>query len=301
MTLPKSFALKNGGMIPAVGLGTWQLEDKKGYDAIVFALQHGYRMIDAAYAYFNQSTVGKALKDSGVPREEIFLVDKLANTWHTAAEECLDSTLKSLDVDYLDLWLMHWPSPLNHHGNDIKTPRLPDGSIDFEKNWDYLKTWEAMIAIQKKFPEKVKRIGVANFSIQELERIIRETGVVPEVNQVELHPANNQQKLYSYCKKHGIQLVAYSPLGSIGSPLLANEKLLKIAKEKDVTVAQLLLSWGLASGWPVIPRSQSPERLLQNITLVDLSPTEVALISQIGHENKKRFVNASWHTLPDDE
>lgn len=288
MVLAQSFGLKSGGEMPAVGLGTWQLEGDKGHEAIVYALQHGYRMLDAAYAYFNQETVGRALRDSGVPREEVFVVDKLANTWHTAAGECLDVTLQALGVDYLDLWLMHWPSPLNHHGNDPKTPRRPDGTIDFEQDWDYVKTWEAMVAVHKAAPHKVRRIGVANFSVEELERICDATGVVPDVNQVEMHPANNQQRLHAYCRAHGIQLVAYSPLGSIGSPLLSNAQLVALAHSK-----------GVASGWPVIPRSQSPGRLDENLSLVDLTPADVATISAIGLQNKQRFINAPWHTFAD--
>lgn len=297
----KNFALKSGGSIPSVGLGTWQLDDKNGHDAIVYALQNGYKMIDGAFSYFNQEIVGKALKNSGIPREEIFLVDKLANTWHTAAYECLQITLENLNVDYLDLWLMHWPSSLNHNGNDKKTPKLLDGSIDYEKNWDYVKTWQKMIEIQKKYPTKVKRIGVANFSIKELENIINSTGVIPDVNQVELHPALNQQKLYSYCKEKGIQLVAYSPLGSIGSPLLKNQELINIADSKNISVAQLILSWGVSNGWPVIPRSQSPQRISQNLKLVELTPEEMLLIENVGNRNKKRFINSSWHTFTEDE
>lgn len=293
--------LRSGDSIPSVGLGTWQLENEQGHDAIVYALKNGYKMIDGAYAYSNQEVVGKAIKDSGIPRKDIFLIDKLANTWHTAAEECLEITLKNLNVDYLDLWLMHWPSPLNHNGNDKKTPKLEDGTIDFEKNWDYVKTWQCMIKIQKKFPEKVKRIGVANFGIKELDKIIEETGYAPEVNQVELHPANNQKKLRTYCEKKKIQLMAYSPLGSIGSPLLKNQKLVDLATSKNVTVAQLMLSWGVVNGWPVIPRSQNPTRILQNISLIDLTLEEIAIIDKIGDENKERFILAPWHEFADDE
>lgn len=295
----QTFKLLSGAEIPVVGLGTWQLEGQQGHDAVVYALQNGYRMIDAAYSYFNQENVGKAVKDSGIPRSEIFIVDKLANTWHTAADECLSATLKNLDVEYLDLWLMHWPSPLNHKGNDKKTPKLPDGSIDFEQNWTYVDTWKSMIDIQMKNPDVVKHIGVANCGVEELEKLIKETGVTPEVNQVELHPSNNQQDLHKYCKEKGIQLVAYSPLGSIGSPLLENKDLQKIASDRTISIAQLLLSWGVANGWPVIPRSQNPERILANIKLVDLSNEEVETISSIGNDNKQRFVTAPWHTFSD--
>lgn len=295
----KSFKLRSGAEIPSIGLGTWALNGEEGYNAILYALKHGYKMLDAAYSYFNQDYVGKAIKESGVKREDIFIVDKLANSWHTAAEECLDITMKNLDCGYLDLWLMHWPSPLNHHGNDPKTPTLPDGSVDFEKNWTYVDTWKKMIEIQKNKPEIIKHIGVSNFSIEELENIINETGVIPEVNEVELHPSNNQQELYKYCQSKGILLVGYSPLGSSESTFFTNPELKEIAEKRGISIAQILLSWGVAQGWPVIPRSQNPARLSANLDLVDLTEDEIAKVTAIGNAHKRRFVLASWHTFSD--
>lgn len=291
----RSFKLRNGAEIPSVGLGTWQLEDQKGHDAVVFALLHGYKLIDGAFSYFNQNTIGEALKDSGFNREDYYLIEKLANTWHSAAEECLLKTLENVGTDYLDVWLMHWPAPLNHHGNDRKSPHLSDGSVDFEPDWDYLKTWKIMVALQKKYPDKIKALGVANFGISELKSIISETGVIPVINQVELHPACNQRKLFDYCKTLDIQLVGYSPLGSIGSPLLKNADLKRIAMKNNITVAQCLLSWGVANGWAVIPRSSNPSRILQNIELVDLSQEDFDAITKIGRKSPARYCVADYH------
>ncbi|GME76463.1 unnamed protein product [Ambrosiozyma monospora] len=297
--LPDHFTLTNGQNIPSIGLGTWQLDGDKGYNAIKHALQNGYKMLDCAFAYTNQELVGRAIKESGIAREDIFVVDKLANTWHSAAEENLKLTLESLGVEYLDLWLMHWPSPLNHHGNDPKTPKLADGSVDFEKDWDYVKTWKTMVELYRKYPEKLKSIGVANFGVKELEAIIEATGVVPVVNQVELHPSCNQQQLFKFCEDHDIQLVAYSPLGSIGSPLLQNKDLAGIAARNRVTIPQCLISWGVANGWPVIPRSSSFERIDQNLQIVDLSKDDLNEITIIGSQNRQRFVTAPWHSFAD--
>lgn len=297
MSTRTSFTLNDGSQIPSIGLGTWQLDGSKGYEAITFALENGYRMLDCAFAYLNQEVVAAALRYAGVDRSEIFIVDKLANTWHPAAEECLNKTLSNLNVSYLDLWLMHWPSPLRHKGNHPDEPTRPDGSIDFEPDWDIVKTWKTMIEIQSRRPSEVKRIGVANFDIEELELIIKATGVIPVVNQVELHPSCNLQKLHEYCKEKGIQLVAYSPLGSIGSPLLNDESLKSIAERKDASIAQCLLSWGVAQGWPVIPRSSSPERLLQNHKLIELTQEDLDSITEIGMKNKQRFVVPVHHTF----
>ncbi|KAG7906978.1 hypothetical protein KL906_004164 [Ogataea polymorpha] len=291
----RQFTLADGAKIPALGLGTWQLDGSKGREAIVHALKCGYRMLDCAFSYGNQDLVAEAIEQSGVSREDLFIVDKLANTWHSAAEDCLDRTLAALKTDTLDLWLMHWPSPLNHHGNHPKCPTLPDGTVDFEKDWNYVKTWQTMIEIQNRRPE-VKGLGVANFGIKELEAISF-TGVLPLVNQVELHPSLNQEKLHKYCKEKGIQLVAYSPLGSTGSALLLDPDLQVIAEKNNATVAQCLLSWGVAKGWPVIPRSSSPDRLEQNLNILELSVEDIDDISRIGKASPKRYVTAPWHTF----
>lgn len=295
----KEFRTLSGATIPAVGFGTWQLEGQTGHDAVVCALRSGYRMVDCAFSYFNQKQVGEAINESSIPRSDLFIVDKLANTWHTHAEECLLITLKNLNIDYLDAWLMHWPSPLNHNGNDPKSPTTENGSIDFAKNWDYIKTWNSMIKVQEKYPAKVKEIGVANFGIAELEAIINDTGVSPTINQVELHPSNRQKDLHDYCVAHNIQLIAYSPLGSVGSPLLKDDDLMSIAKRKNISVAQLLLSWGVAMGWPVIPRSQNPERIIANLNIVELTNAEIKQICDIGDLHPKRYITAPWHTFDD--
>jgi len=174
-----TFTLNTGAKIPAVGLGTWQSKPNEVREAVKVALQRGYRHIDTALAYGNEEEVGQGIRDSGVPREEIWITTKLDNPWHHRVEEGITSSLKSLGVDYVDLYLMHWPSSTDP--NDLKK-HLPD--------WNFVKTWIEM----QKLPAsgRVKNIGVSNFGIKNLEILLNDpsTKIVPAVNQIELHPNN---------------------------------------------------------------------------------------------------------------
>lgn len=193
------------------------------------ALQSGYRHIDTALAYGNEKEVGEGIKDSGVPREDIWITTKLDNTWHHIVEEGITSSLKSLGVDYVDLYLMHWPSSTDP--DDLKK-HLPD--------WTFVKTWQEM----QKLPAsgRAKNIGVSNFAIKNLETLLNDpsTKTVPAVNQIELHPNCPSPKLVEYCKEKGIHCTAYSCLGSTDSPLYKNEALIKLAEAKGKTVQQVL-------------------------------------------------------------
>jgi len=251
-----TFTLNTGAKIPAIGLGTWQSKPNEVREAVKVALQKGYRHIDTALAYGNESEVGQGIKDSGVPREEIWITTKLDNTWHHRVEDGITSSLKSLGVDYVDLYLMHWPS--SSDPNDLKK-HLPD--------WNFIKTWQEM----QKLPAsgRVKNIGVSNFAIRNLEKLLNDpsTKIVPAVNQVELHPNNPSPKLLDYCKEKGIHCTAYSCLGSTDSPLYKDESLAKIAKAKGKTPQQVLLMWGLQRGTSVIPKSVTASRIEKNFEL----------------------------------
>ncbi|KAF2093101.1 Aldo/keto reductase [Rhizodiscina lignyota] len=250
------FTLNTGDKIPAVGLGTWQSKPGEVREAVKVALQKGYRYIDTALAYGNEKEVGLGIKDSGVPREEIWVTTKLDNTWHHITEEGITSSLNSLGLDYVDLYLMHWPSSTDP--NNLKK-HLPD--------WDFVKTWEAM----QKLPAsgRVKNIGVSNFAIKNLEKLLNDPSckTVPATNQIELHPNNPSPKLVEYCKSKGIHCTAYSCLGSTDSPLYKNDKLKKIAEGKGKTVQQILLMWGLMRGTDVIPKSVTASRIEANFEL----------------------------------
>lgn len=215
--------------MPAVGLGTWQSPPNQVRDAVKAALQAGYRHIDTALAYGNEHEVGQGIKDSGVPRDQIWVTTKLDNTWHHRVEDGITSSLKSLDMDYVDLYLMHWPSSTDP--NDLKK-HLQD--------WNFVKTWAEM----QKLPAsgRVKNIGVSNFAIKNLEILLKDPScqIIPAVNQVELHPNNPSPKLLDYCKSKGIHATAYSCLGSTDSPLAKDKTLQKIADAKGKTPAQIL-------------------------------------------------------------
>jgi len=249
----KTFTLNTGAKMPAVGLGTWQSKPNEVRQAVKAALDAGYRHIDTALAYGNEDQVGQGIKDSGVPREQIWVTTKLDNPWHKRVEEGITSSLNSLQMDYVDLYLIHWPS--SSDPNDLKK-HLPD--------WDFIKTWQEM----QKLPAsgRVKNIGVSNFGIKNLEKLLNDPSckTQPAVNQIELHPNNPSPKLLDYCKEKGIHCTAYSCLGSTNSPLAKDQFLQKIADAKGKTTAQVLLMWGLQRDTSVIPKSVTPSRIESN-------------------------------------
>ncbi|RAL11543.1 putative glycerol dehydrogenase Gcy1 [Aspergillus homomorphus CBS 101889] len=272
----KTYTLNTGDKIPAVGLGTWQSGPNQVREAVKNALLKGYRHIDTALAYGNEAEVGQGIKDSGVPREEIWITTKLNNTWHHRVAEGIDSSLKSLGVDYVDLYLIHWPCATDP--NDT-SKHLPD--------WDFIKTWQEM----QKLPAtgKVRNIGVSNFGIKNLEKLLNDpsTKIVPAVNQIELHPNNPSPKLVAYNTSKGIHSTGYSCLGSTNSPLYKDRTLLDLAEKKGKTPQQVLLVWGLNKGWSVIPKSVSKERIDANFELDgwDLTEEEVNQLDNL----KDRF------------
>ncbi|KAF2471959.1 Aldo/keto reductase, partial [Lindgomyces ingoldianus] len=267
-----TFTLNTGGRIPAVGLGTWQSKPSEVREAVKVALQKGYRHIDTALAYGNENEVGQGIKDSGVPREEIWITTKLDNPWHHRVEDGINSSLKSLGVDYVDLYLMHWPSSTDPE--NLKK-HLPD--------WNFLKTWAEM----QKLPAsgRVKNIGVSNFGIRNLEKLLSDPSfkITPAVNQIELHPNCPSPKLLDYCKEKGIHCTAYSCLGSSDSPLYKDETVLKMAEAKGRTPQQILLMWGLQRGNSVIPKSVTPSRIEKNFELDgwDLTDEEMKKLSSL--------------------
>jgi len=268
----KVFVLNTGSKIPAIGLGTWQSKPHEVEHAVEHALKVGYRHIDTALAYGNEAEVGAGIKASGVPRKDIWLTTKLDNPWHARVQDGINSSLKSLDTDYVDLYLMHWPSSTDP--NDL-SKHLPD--------WDYIKTWHEM----QKLPAtgKVRNIGVSNFGIQHLEKLLShpDTTIVPAVNQIELHPNNPSPKLVAYNSSKGIHSTGYSCLGSTNSPLYSDKTLLQLAEKKGKTVQQVLLVWGLQKGWSVIPKTVNKKRIESNFDINgwELTPEEIKVIDSL--------------------
>lgn len=268
----KTFTLNTGKTIPAIGLGTWQSQPGEVGKAVEAALRSGYRHIDTAFAYGNEKEVGEGIRASGVPREEIFLTTKLDNPWHKRAPEALRRSLENLGVDYLDLYLMHWPSS-----------STPEDLKKHYDDWDFVDTWREM---QKLLDTgKIRNLGVSNFGIKNLERLLNDPSckTVPAVNQIELHPGNPSPKLIAYCAEKGIHCSGYSPLGSSDSPLYKNETIAEIAKAKKRSVQQVMLMWGIKKGWSVLPKSVNPDRVKANFDLDgwDLTDEEVAKIDGI--------------------
>ena len=241
----------DGRTIPQLGYGVWQVEDEVAEKVVGTALETGYRHIDTAAIYGNEAGVGRAIANSDVAREDIFLTTKLWNSdqGYESAFEAFEASLEKLGTDYVDLYLIHWAKPQQ--------------SL-------YLDSWRALIELQKQ--GKVRSIGVSNFPEEQLREIIEETGVVPVIHQIELHPYFSQEALRAVHAEYGIVTEAWSPLGN-GSDLLQNPVLAEIAERHGATPAQVVLAWHLAKGTVAIPKSVTPSRIEENLASVNVKLT----------------------------
>lgn len=291
-----SFKLNNGVEIPAIGLGTWQAKPGEVRDAVAHALKAGYRHIDGALCYQNEDEVGQGIKDSGVPRSEIFLTSKVWSVYHDRVEECLDKTLKSLGTDYLDLYLVHWPIRTVQNGTSELFPTKPDGSRNIDWDWDQAKTWKQMEDILAK--GKARAIGISNAGIPILEHLSKTWKVVPAVNQIENHPYNPEHELKKYCDEKGIVIQAYSPLGSTGSPLSKDPVLIKIAEKHNVSPATVLISYAIGRGIVVLPKSVTPSRIESNLITIKLPQEDIDELNKLSTEGGKqqRINSPPWGT-----
>ncbi|KIX09431.1 uncharacterized protein Z518_00511 [Rhinocladiella mackenziei CBS 650.93] len=286
------FELNTGATIPALGLGTWQSPEGQVRAAVAHAIQSGYRHIDCAYVYGNEKEVGEGIKEglaaTGISRRDLFITTKLWCTYHTRVEQNLDKSLGLLGLDYVDLYLMHWPIAMNPHGNHEKFPKLPDGSRDLIRERSHVDTYRDM---QKLLPTgKVKAIGVSNYSKKYLEELLPQVAVVPAVNQIENHPLLPQPEIVDLCKEKGIHITAYSPLGSTGSPLMQDPHVVRLAEEKKTTPSSTLLSYHIARGNSVLAKSVTPSRIDENKKIVPLSDADLASLAEISKNGVTRFV-----------
>ncbi|KAJ3763244.1 Aldo/keto reductase [Lentinula raphanica] len=291
--------LNNGIEIPSIGLGTWQSSPEEVIAAVAYALKEaGYRHVDCAWGYNNEKEVGEGIRQSGVPRSEIFITSKVWGTYHNRVEEALDETLANLGTSYLDLYLIHWPVALNPNGNHPAFPTLPNGLRDVVHSWKLSDTWKQMEALVKK--GKVKTIGISNFSVKKMEEILPSAEIIPAVNQLELHPYNPQHELLAYCRAKGIVPEAYSPLGSTNSPLLKDDVVVKIAEKHSVQPSDVLLGWLVAHNIVALPKSVTPSRILSNLTgtltaLKKLQKEDIAELDGLAASGKqKRFIMPPW-------
>ncbi|CEJ91466.1 Putative D-galacturonic acid reductase [[Torrubiella] hemipterigena] len=286
---PTSFKLNTGQDIPAVGLGTWQSKAGEVEKAVSYALQNGYKLVDGAYCYGNEDEVGAGLKEAfanGVKREDVFVMTKVWATYNTRVGEAIEKSLKSLGLDYVDMYLIHWPVLLNPEGNDDKFPTLPDGSRDILRDWNHVEAWKQMEALVE--TGKVKAIGVCNYSKKYLEELLPVAKIVPAINQIENHPSLPQQEIVDLCREKGIHIVSYSPLGSTGSPLMTCEPVVKVAEKKGVSAGTVLLSYHVARGSTVLAKSVNPDRIKANTQIVDLDAEDMKLLNDYSDDLTKR-------------
>lgn len=242
----KNTILNNGVGMPLIGMGTWPLNGCRLMFLIRKATKLGYRSFDTASAYGNEKWLGRGIKFSGKPRENLFITTKLSNFEQRDGDvrRAFKKSLKKLGLKYLDLYLIHWPNPDT-----------------------YLRNWKQMEMLYR---EKLTRaIGVCNFHQHHLKSLLEIADVIPAVNQVELHPLLSQSSLVAFCKELGIQVIAYSPIARMHEKLIKNETIVAIAKKYKKTVPQIILRWDYQHGIVSVPKSQNPIRLKENITIFD--------------------------------
>jgi diketogulonate reductase-like aldo/keto reductase len=272
-TLTDVFVLSNGVKMPKIGLGTWQIADGDDcYNSVRYALKHGYRHIDTAAAYRNEKSVGKAIRDSGVPREEIFVTSKLQSHIKTyeGALEAFEQTMKELEFDYLDLYLIHAPWPWNEIGKDCKA-----GNIE---------AWKAFEKIYK--DGRVRAIGVSNFNVDDLENVIKNTEIIPHVNQISFFIGNNQEETHHYCKSKNILVEAYSPL-AIGFAL-SNPHIMDMAKKYNKTPAQICIRYCIEKGTAPLPKSTHENRIIENAQVdFEISSEDVLFLDGIKDDPRR--------------
>ena len=253
--------LNDGVTLPVIGLGTYNLRGAEGAKAVNSAIDIGYRLIDTAYSYENEGSIGEAVRRSSVPREELIITSKLPGRYHEfdKAVTAIQESLYRANLDYYDLYIIHWPNP---------------------KKDKYVEAWQVLIEAKKR--GYVRSIGVSNFLPEHIERLEKETGVKPSMNQIELHPFFNQERQRKWHEENNIITESWSPLAK-ARDILQVEAIKQIAEQHNKTISQVVLRWHYQLGAIPIPKSSSPERQLENISIFDFSldETEMSAISEL--------------------
>lgn len=266
-SLSDCYVLSNGVEIPCIGFGTFQVEDgDETISSVLCAIETGYRHVDTAQGYRNESGVGIAVKKSNVNREELFITSKLRTSEHgyERTKAAFEGSLKRLDMDYLDLFLIHWPNP-----------------ISFRNNWQ-----EALAGTWKAFEElynsgRIKSIGISNFHQHHIDALMEAATIAPMVNQIRLCPGDTQDELVEYCRERDILLQAYSPFGS--GEIFSISEMKELAEKYNKTIAQICVRWSLQRGYLPLPKSSTPKRIKENADVFDfeLEEKDVQLIADL--------------------
>ena len=294
--------------MPMIGLGTWKSKPNQVYQAVKEAIKIGYRHIDCAAVYGNEKEVGNALRESFdegiVSREEMWITSKLWNNAHKKefVAAALEKTLSDLQLAYLDLYLIHWPVVLK---SDVVYPENVSDFLSLDEV-PIIETWQGMISCKKK--GKTRHIGVSNFSINKFTALAAESDVAPELNQIELHPFLQQEKMLDYGKRNDVLLTAYAPLGSGDRPaalksadepsLLQNTVVIETAGKNHCTPAQVLIRWAMTRGTAVIPKTVNPDRLAENLNVLDISLSPEDMQSLASLDQHRRYVRGNFWTAP---
>ena len=273
-SLKDTVTLPNGVRIPVIGFGTWQSPSgETAYNAVLSALRFGYRHIDTATAYGNEESVGKAiadyLRESGEKRENLFITTKLANPDHgyERAKKAIDKSLEALGLDYIDLYLIHWPNP-----------------IAFRSDWKNIdkECWKAMEEAYR--AGKIRALGLSNFWPHHIDNILEDAEILPVVDQIKFCPGINQKKVADYARAKNMVLEAYSPMGTGG--MFKNETMIELSAKYGRTIAQLCIRYALQSGYVPLPKSVTPERIEENTHVFDfeIAPEDMAVIETVNPE-----------------